>query len=244
MTVCLYLPDGRVGFMFKRPEVTHQRRVRLGRHALRGDRAVRAPEGDATRARSSCSTTRWPWPTRGPPSRRTPTPSARPSSTTAGSATCSAASPRRPTRSPGEEFAKGHYEQLVRGVGHDHRRRHDLSGDGLRPARPLVGSPLLAGALLLPLAHRQLRRRLRLHGVAHRPTRQRRHPRRVRVGGRPHAPVPRHGDQHRVGRGRPLPPAHRGRAAGQATPTARPSSGGCRARCSTSSRCATGARAW
>ena len=28
MTVCLYLPDGRVGFMFKRPEVQRQRRLR------------------------------------------------------------------------------------------------------------------------------------------------------------------------------------------------------------------------
>ena len=44
MTICVYLPDGRVGFMFKRPEVRTQRRLRRGRHALRGDRAVRAPD--------------------------------------------------------------------------------------------------------------------------------------------------------------------------------------------------------
>ncbi len=32
MTVCLYLPDGQVGFMFKRAEIIEQRRVRRRRH--------------------------------------------------------------------------------------------------------------------------------------------------------------------------------------------------------------------
>ena len=36
MTVCLYLPDGRVAFMFKRPEIVEQRRLRRRRHPLRG----------------------------------------------------------------------------------------------------------------------------------------------------------------------------------------------------------------
>ena len=56
VTVCLYLPDGRVLFNFKRPEIREQRRLRRGRHALRGARADRAPahalyEGHRARAR-------------------------------------------------------------------------------------------------------------------------------------------------------------------------------------------------
>ncbi len=27
MTICIYLPDGRVGFMFKRPEITNNNRM-------------------------------------------------------------------------------------------------------------------------------------------------------------------------------------------------------------------------
>ena len=61
--------------------------------------------------------------------------------------------------------------------------------DGLRPARPLVGTAVLAGALVLPLAHRERRPRLRVHGQPRRPARRRRHPRRLRVGGRRAPPL-------------------------------------------------------
>ena len=168
MTVCLYLPDGRVGFMFKRPEVSQQRRVRRRRHALRGDRAVRAAStsryaGKVVRARRPAR--RWPTPRRRSP--RTRTPSARCDIDVL--AACRAmfgGEPDEPHEKPGEEFAKGHYEQLVARHGHDPRRRRRVGDRRLRPARPLVGPALLAGALVLPLAHRQLRRRLRLHGLA------------------------------------------------------------------------------
>ena len=49
LTTCLYLPDGRVAFMFKRPEIDEQRRVRRGRHALRGRHAVRGAAHDVRR---------------------------------------------------------------------------------------------------------------------------------------------------------------------------------------------------
>ena len=85
------------------------------------------------------------------------------------SATCSAASPTEPHEKPGEEFAKGHYEQLIAGTGSIGVGDEEWAHRRLRPARPLVGPALLAGAVVLPLAHRQRRRRLRLHGEPHRP---------------------------------------------------------------------------
>ena len=52
MTTCLYLPDGRVGFMFARPEISNNDAFDAGGMQLRGDRAVRGAAGHATRARS------------------------------------------------------------------------------------------------------------------------------------------------------------------------------------------------
>ena len=56
---------------------------------------------------------------------------------------------------------------------HDPRRRRRVAGRRLRPARPLVGTALLAGAVVVPLAHRQLRRRLRLRRLDHHVARRR-----------------------------------------------------------------------
>ena len=64
-------------------------------------------------------------------------------------------------------FARGHYEQHVGGRGVDPRRRRGVGGRRLRPARPLVGPALLAGAVVLPLAHDQLRRGRGLRGLDH-----------------------------------------------------------------------------
>ena len=54
LTVCLYLPDGRVGFMFKRPGDRRPHRPRRRRAALRGDRAVRRAPGHVRRLGSCC----------------------------------------------------------------------------------------------------------------------------------------------------------------------------------------------
>ena len=55
---------------------------------------------------------------------------------------------------PGEEFAKGHYEQLTTGHRHDRRSARTPSTiDGPWPPRPLLGTAHLAGPVVLPLAH-------------------------------------------------------------------------------------------
>ncbi len=82
--------------------------------------------------------------------------------------------PDEPHEKPGEEFAKGHYEQLIAGTRIDPGGRRGVGHRRLRPARPLVGTAVLAGALVLPVAHGQRRRRLRVHGEPHRPARRRR----------------------------------------------------------------------
>ena len=64
-------------------------------------------------------------------------------------------------------FARGHYEQHVGAKGAIRGRRRGVGDRRLRPARPLVGPALLAGALVLPLAHDELRRRRRLRGLGH-----------------------------------------------------------------------------
>ncbi len=77
MTVCLYLPDGRVGFMYKRPTITDNDALDAGGLTWEVVDALRGAHGPLPRARWSSSTTRPRWPTRRPPSRPTPTRSAR-----------------------------------------------------------------------------------------------------------------------------------------------------------------------
>ena len=117
MTVCLYLPDGRVGFMFKRPDIADNDAFDAG--GIRFDVVTPFEELDGRLHGQGrrCSTTRCRWPTRSRRSPRTRTPSARCTSRTPARRPCSAASRTRRTRSPGEEFAKGHYEQLVEATG-------------------------------------------------------------------------------------------------------------------------------
>ena len=73
----------------------------------------------------------------------------------------------------GQEFARGHLEQHGHAVGRVTRRRAQLDDRRLRPARPLLGSALLAGAGVLSLAHDELRSRRRHRGGAHRAARRR-----------------------------------------------------------------------
>ena len=132
--------------------------------------------------------------------------------------------PDEPHETPGEEFAKGHYEQLIAATGTIKVGDAGVGHQRVRPARPLVGPPLLAGAVVLPLAHRQRRRELRVHGESGGEEGRPGHARRVRVGERHDAPVRRRRDHDRDPRRRPLPrPASRA-CCGRAGPIASGSS--------------------
>ena len=50
MTVCVYLPDGRVGFMFKRPPIAHNDAARRRRPHLDDGPTLRGAAGWTTRA--------------------------------------------------------------------------------------------------------------------------------------------------------------------------------------------------
>ena len=116
MTVCLYLPDGRVGFMFQRPEVHSNdafdaagmrfdvvtpfeeltvryegKVVMLDDPLAMADPRVAFTENPYERATADLTYTRV-------------------SDMVGGE-------PDQPHERPGEEFAKGHYEQLVRATG-------------------------------------------------------------------------------------------------------------------------------
>ena len=96
---------------------------------------------------------------------------------------------RRTAREARRGVRQGPLRATRRGDRHHARRRTRVADRRLRPPRPLVGTPLLAGAVVLPLADGERRRELRVHGQPRRQARQRRHPRWVRVGERRDAPV-------------------------------------------------------
>ena len=234
MTVCLYLPDGRVGLHVpaapRSPTTTPSTPAASRFDVVEPFERLTSP----TRARSCCSTTRSRWPTPRRRSPRTPTSACDGALEYTGATDMFGGESDKP-REGGRGVRHGPLRAARRRQGHDPRRRRVVGGRRLRPPRPLVGTAVLAGALVLPLAHRQLRARLRLHGLPRRPTRRQRRARRLRVGGRPDHPVPRLRDHHRL--------AGRGHATTRASPP-RSASGGRRsgrspARCSTSSRCAT-----
>ncbi|MEZ5218670.1 MAG: hypothetical protein R2705_11260 [Ilumatobacteraceae bacterium] len=135
MTVCLYLPDGRVGFMFKRPEISHNDALDAGgmtwtmvtpfeelRLSYRGKVLVLDDPkqmADPKRAFTenpyeACEIDL--------------------TFTGQGRASMFGGEPDTPHETPGEEFAKGHYEQLVAGRGSivvgEHR--YEVEGFGLR----------------------------------------------------------------------------------------------------------------
>ena len=99
MTVCLYLPDGRVAFMFGRPTITTTT-PRCRRADVDDGRVPSRNCGSTTTARSSCSTSRRRWPTRRRRSRPTRSPSARPTSP-------SAAGPAQHVRRRARRAARG-----------------------------------------------------------------------------------------------------------------------------------------
>lgn len=116
MTVCLYLPDGRVGFMFKRPEVTSNERfdaAGLSFEVIEPFEELRvAYQGKVVLLDD-------PLELADPKAAFTGNPYAeavvdltytRVSDMVGGE-------PDEPREAPGEEFAKGHYEQLVAATG-------------------------------------------------------------------------------------------------------------------------------
>ena len=120
MTVCLYLPDGRVGFMFKRAEIANNDAFDAGGHALRRSSTpfeeLRVTyDGKVVLLDDPTADGRPEEGLHREPVRRMP----RSTSTFTGQGRPSmfGGEPDEPHETPGEEFAKGHYEQLVAGKG-------------------------------------------------------------------------------------------------------------------------------
>jgi hypothetical protein len=118
MTVCLYLPDGRVGFMFKRPDIADNDRLDAGgltwtmvrpfeelRVDFSGKVVVLERPLEMADPRSAFRDN----PYAGCEVHLTFTGQGRPS--------MFGGEPDTPHETPGEEFAKGHYEQLVAASG-------------------------------------------------------------------------------------------------------------------------------
>ena len=206
MTVCVYLPDGRVGFMFQRPEIAdndafdagglrfevvepfeHLKVSYDGKLVMLDDPLAMADPRSAFRDNPylPCSVA---------------IEYTRVSDMFGGE-------PEESHERPGEEFARGHYEQLVGAtgtitVGED---TWTVDGAGLRDHS---WGPRTWQA---PHYYRWLTanggRELGLHALAHRPPRRARHARRLRVGRRRAAPLRPRRDQHELAGRRPLPPA-------------------------------------
>jgi hypothetical protein len=174
MTTCVYLPDGRVAFTYFRPEIGDNDAFDAGgmrfdvvepfeELKVGYDGKVVLLDDPLEMADPRAAFTNNPWDR------------ARIELTYTRVSDMVGGEPTESHEREGEEFAKGHYEQhrgRRRGVGH---RR-------LRAARPLLGTPHLAGPLVLPVADGQLRARLRLHGLPHRPPRPRRDAGRLHLG--------------------------------------------------------------
>ena len=135
MTICLYLPDGRVAFMFRRPHVTNNDAFDAA--GMRFE--VVEPFVELTRLATRATSSLLDDPLQMADPRpaftdQSPRAVRRATSSTGACPPCSAASPTSRSSVPGEEFARGHYEQLVEAagtvqVGDD---RWELDGFGLR----------------------------------------------------------------------------------------------------------------
>jgi hypothetical protein len=118
MTVCLYLPDGRVGFMFKRPTITSNDALDAG-----GLTWTVVTPFEELRVDYSGKVVLLDDPTQmaDPKAAFTNNPYAECEAhlvfTGQGRASMFGGEPDQPHEAPGEEFAKGHYEQLVSGSG-------------------------------------------------------------------------------------------------------------------------------
>ena len=135
MTVCLYLPDGRVGFMYKRPTITHNDALDAG--GLTWE-VVTPFEELTVRYQGKVVVLDDPTEMADPKAAFTANPydeceidltflgQGRPS--------MFGGEPDRPHEAEGEEFAKGHYEQLVEGSGRVRvgDEEWEVAGCGLR----------------------------------------------------------------------------------------------------------------
>ena len=133
MTVCVYLPDGRVAFMFRRPQITSNDGFDAG--GMRFD-VVRPFEELNVSYRGAVVILDDPLAMADP--RRAfaehPHVDAEVQLTFTGGSTMFGGEPEAPRERPGEEFARGHYEQLTAGIGSVTvaAERWDLDGFGLR----------------------------------------------------------------------------------------------------------------
>ena len=180
LTVCLYLPDGQVGFIFKRPHIDHNDAHDAG--GLRFEVVSPYAEHHVTYDGQVCMLAN-------------PRDMADPGTAFKNNphVDCTidlrlvAAAPatggeriydegEEPPAELATSFARGHTEQQmqVTGVVRVDGQEYHLER-GLRPARPLVGPAHLAEHLVVPVGHRELPR-----------LRHRRHV--ARRGGRPHRP--------------------------------------------------------
>ena len=227
MTTCLYLPDGRVGFMFGRPEIANNDAFDAGGmkfevvepfEALRvtytGKVVLLDEPLQMANPRKAFTENPWVDCERGARLPRHRTDVRR------------RAGERR--RHPAHRGSLGRLRARPLRAAHrrarrDPRRRRGVGRRRLRPARPLVGSALLAGAVVVPLAHDQLRRRRRLRGLdRHVARRQAAH--RWRRARERRVPPPRpRDDRDRLGRRRQVPPGDPRRRRSPATgPTRSP----------------------
>ena len=116
MTVCLYLPDGRVGFMFQRPKITNNDAFNSGGLAFE---VIRPFEELEVSYGGKVVLLDDPLAVADPKRAFTENPSIDCSVklTYTRVSTMFGGESDQPTEAAGEEFARGHYEQLVAGVG-------------------------------------------------------------------------------------------------------------------------------
>jgi hypothetical protein len=135
MTVCLYLPDGQVGFLFKRAEITNNDAFDAG--GMKWE-MVTPFEALKVSYRGKVVLLDDPLEMSDPKKAFTENPYAEADIdimfTGQGRDSMFGGEPDEPHETPGEEFAKGHYEQLVAGSGHIRvgEREWHVEGFGLR----------------------------------------------------------------------------------------------------------------
>ena len=133
MTVCLYLPDGRVAFMFQRPRIEHNDAFDAG-----GMRFDVVEPFEELRVAYSGKVVMLDDPLQMADPKKAFTENPYSECTVAITYTrvsdMFGGEPDEPHEKPGEEFAKGHYEQLIKGVGTIRvgDDSWDVSGYGLR----------------------------------------------------------------------------------------------------------------
>ena len=135
MTVCLYLPDGRVGFMFKRPNISNNDAFDAGGLTWTMVKPFEELRIDYT---GKVVVLDEPLQMANPKEAFTNNPYAECevhiTFTGQGKPSMFGGEPDEPHETPGEEFAKGHYEQLVQAHGSIRvgEQEWDIAGCGLR----------------------------------------------------------------------------------------------------------------